>query len=421
MIAVVVVEQHFERTPDGCLWTRANFSYPFWRRYLDVFDGVRVVARAREVASLSKPCQRVDGPGVSVAPIPDYLGPWQYLARARSVCRALENVVGPEDAVILRAPSQLANCLFPVMLRQSHPYGVEIVGDPWDVFAPGVVRHPLRPFFRRYFAKQLRAQCLHASAAAYVTQWTLQRRYPTSSGVLSTDYSSVQITNHTPGVLSVGISDGELIDGDATQVWSTDGQMGDATRLVMVGSLAQLYKGPDIALQALAICVREKLDICLTIVGDGKYRGQLERQAERLGLTDRVVFRGQLPQGNAVLAELDSADLFIMPSRTEGLPRAMIEAMACGLPCIGSAVGGIPELLPPEDLVPPGDAKALAGKIREVVTDVDRMTRMSLRNLGRTNDFRDDILQQRRRAFYGFLRRQTEEWLYGSPQQKRRA
>ena len=65
-------------------------------------------------------------------------------------------------------------------------------------------------------------------------------------------------------------------------------------------------------------------------------------------LRDRVRFRGQLTTPVDVRAELDRADLFVLPSRQEGLPRAMIEAMARALPCIGSSVGGIPELLQPK-------------------------------------------------------------------------
>ena len=112
-----------------------------------------------------------------------------------------------------------------------------------------------------------------------------------------------------------------------------------------------------------------------------------------------------------MIAQLDLADLFVLPSYQEGLPRAMVEAMARSLPCIGSTVGGIPELLQPEDMVPPGDAVALANKIREVVTDRDRMARMSARNLEKAKDYRNEVLQERRNEFYRYVREQTEAWL----------
>ena len=89
----------------------------------------------------------------------------------------------------------------------------------------------------------------------------------------------------------------------------------------------------------------------------------------------------------------------------------MIEAMARALPCIGSTVGGIPELLPLEDLVPPGDAAALARKIREVVIDPGRMARMSTRNLEKAREYREDALRERRVAFYQNIRNQTETWV----------
>ena len=89
----------------------------------------------------------------------------------------------------------------------------------------------------------------------------------------------------------------------------------------------------------------------------------------------------------------------------------MIEAMARALPCIGSTVGGIPELLPPEDMVFPGDAGALARKIREVVTDPARMARMSARNLKMAREYRGEILRERRIAFYRYVRERTKEWL----------
>ena len=89
----------------------------------------------------------------------------------------------------------------------------------------------------------------------------------------------------------------------------------------------------------------------------------------------------------------------------------MVEAMARGLPCIGSTVGGIPELLPSEDLVPPGDVEALAGKIREVVSDPQRMARMSARNLHKAKEYREEVLGKRRSDFYRHVKEKTEAWL----------
>ena len=107
---------------------------------------------------------------------------------------------------------------------------------------------------------------------------------------------------------------------------------------------------------------------------------------------------------------LDSADLFVLPSRTEGLPRALVEAMARALPCIGSAVGGIPELLDASDLVPAGDSAALAAKIQEVLRDPLRMEKMSRRNLAGAQEFVDSVLAERRRRFYQHVRDYTQRW-----------
>ena len=157
-----------------------------------------------------------------------------------------------------------------------------------------------------------------------------------------------------------------------------------------------VVQAPDVLIDAVGECANHGLDLRLTVVGDGKHRAELESRVARLGLGNRVCFRGRLPAGEAICDELDRADLFALPSRTEGLPRAMIEAMARGLPCIGSTVGGIPELLPPEDLVPPNDSSALARKIAEVVADRRRMARMSARNLEAVRDYREETLRNRR-------------------------
>jgi glycosyltransferase involved in cell wall biosynthesis len=406
MRVLVTVEQRFVSTRGGDVWTQTGFSYPFWQRYLGVFDEVLVLARVQEVSFKPKGSIPASGVGVGFIPVPYYQGPFEYWQKQREVYRVVRGAVKRCDAVIMRVASQLANCLFPVLRREGRPYGLEVVGDPWDVFAPGTIRHPLRPLFRAYFSTQLRRQCHRASGVAYVTRHTLQRRYPGAFGAYSTSYSSVELPDgafrgpgasvHPRGSVRDGCGDRHAL--------------GRKFRAILVGSLEQLYKGPDVLIEAVSQCSRSDLDVELTIVGDGRFRTALEQQAAQLGVSERVVFRGQIAAGSPVRKELDQADLFVLPSRTEGLPRAMIEAMARGLPCIGSTAGGIPELLPSEDLVRPGDAGMLAGKIREVLLDPEWRERMSARNLLRARDYRHDTLQARRIEFYQDLRDKTQCW-----------
>ncbi len=393
MNLVVSIEHRFDRTPDGAVWTQTMFACPFWSRYLAVFDHVRVVARLRAVEAVPETWQRADGDGISFAALPFYIGPWQYLRQRQRLTAAAVAAVGPADAVIFRAPSTIAGQIEPALRRAGHPYGVEVLGDPYDVFAPGAVRHPLRPFFRWWSPKRLRRLCAGAAATGYVTEHALQRRYPPASGSFTTYYSDVELSEGT----FVATPRAPRHEGPYT--------------LVTVGSLAQMYKAPDVQIDAVAQLVKEGLDLRLVLIGDGKHRPELEGRAAALGMAERVIFRGQLTAGAAVRAELDAADIFCMPSRTEGMPRALIEAMARGLPCIGSTMGGIPELLPAEDMVPPGDVAALANIIRAVVTDPQRMARMSARNLAHAHTYGEDELRARRTNFYRALRERTEAWV----------
>ncbi|MDT5038097.1 MAG: phosphatidyl-myo-inositol dimannoside synthase [Micromonosporaceae bacterium] len=392
MRLVVTAEERLQRTPDGAVWSTGAFANGFWRRYLAVFDEVSVAARIATVPTVAAGMARVDGDGVSVCCLPHYHGPAQFLRRRTAIRRTLRARVSPADAVLVRAPSAIGTVLCSVLADRGQRYGVEVVGDPLDVFAPGAVTHPLRPLFRRWFVAQLRRQCRRAIGAAYVTEGSLQARYPTGPAAFSTSYSSIE--------LDTGAFAARPRTGDPR--WA-DGSP-DTQVIVTVGSLEQLYKGTDTLLGAVALLIRADRPVRLVVVGDGRYRPMLESLAERLGVAEAVEFTGSLPPGAPVRRRLDEADLFALPSRAEGLPKAVIEAMARGLPCVASTVGGNPELLAAADLVPPGDPRALADLLSDVLSDRARLAAMSARNLARARDFSIDLLRPRRESFYLALR-----------------
>ena len=391
MNVAVTSEHRYDRTPDGAVWTQTAHAYGFWTRYLITFDHVKVVARVRDVPQVEPGAKRADGPGVSVFPVPYYVGPVQYLKLRSAVIQKVRQSVAADEAVMMRVPSQIADCLAPALRRVGRPYGVEVITDPWDAFSPQANPHPLRPFFRRWGSHQLRRHCSSAAGAAYVTAAALQRRYPCPRHMAA-------------------MSDVELNACPILPAARCFADMPDAARrktVITVGSLDHLYKSPDVLIKAIAACVAKGFNIQLRIVGDGRNRQFLEDLAASLKLGDRVVFLGSLP---SVVEQLDEADLFALPSRQEGLPRALVEAMARGLPCIGSEVGGIPELLAPEDIVPRNDVEALAKKIQEVLSDSGRAQRMAARNLEKAKEYDEAKLRELRGAFFSYLQDATEHW-----------
>ena len=390
----VVLEHRFIRTPDRNVWTDGPFPYSFFARYLTTFDGVSVVARVREVDTPNVNWRRAGGEGVSFSSVPYYVGPGQYLMRAAQVRSRARQAVGRWEAVILRVPSQLAICVASALRSTNQPYGVEVVGDPHDAFSPRASLHPLRGLFRWRHCRRLKEQCAKASAAAYVTGGALRERYPPAPETFTATYSSVELPEEFLASQPRDLHPGKR-----------------SFRLISVGSLDHLYKAPDVLLDAVGECVRQGWDLKLTLVGGGCQQAELESRASHLGLANRVCFLGQLPSGDAVRSELDRADLFVLPSRQEGLPRAMIEAMARGLPCMGSRVGGIPELLDRTDLVGANDVGGLAGKISEVLSNPERLRSMSVRNWRRARDYREEALRPKRDRFYRYLRTRTEQWL----------
>jgi glycosyltransferase involved in cell wall biosynthesis len=170
------------------------------------------------------------------------------------------------------------------------------------------------------------------------------------------------------------------------------------------------YKRFDVLIEAVKRCIAAGLNLRLTLIGDGRQRALFETMAQGLG--DRVAFLGELPGSAAVRQEFLKADLFIFPSASEGLPRVVIEAMAVGLPCIATTVGGTPELLPPEDMVLPGDVDALTAKIQEITGNPERMRAMSARNLQVARRYADSELSKRRTSLYRYVREYTERWIH---------
>ena len=145
--------------------------------------------------------------------------------------------------------------------------------------------------------------------------------------------------------------------------------------MTMVGTFKR-QKGHRFLVEAATTVTRAHPELRILLVGDGELREDIGRQVEAAGLGERVRFLGARRDVPELLAASDS---FVLPSLWEGLPIALIEAMAGGLPVVATAVSGTSQVMIDGEtgwIVPPGDTTALADAIVEVLEDTDRAASM---------------------------------------------
>jgi glycosyltransferase involved in cell wall biosynthesis len=147
--------------------------------------------------------------------------------------------------------------------------------------------------------------------------------------------------------------------------------------LLVIGRLSS-EKGHADLIEALALLPLAAAGVRtrLVIVGNGVERGYLEQRARELGLTGRILFTGQQPN---VFPYYGMADLFVLPSHSEGSPNVLLEAMAAGLPIVTTAAGGAVELVDNEEsalVVPPRSPQALSRAMGRLLADEDLAARL---------------------------------------------
>src|SRR5205807_9503285 len=159
------------------------------------------------------------------------------------------------------------------------------------------------------------------------------------------------------------------VDVEAAPRWSHEGE---EPQVVSVGR----FKYPKDFVTLVGALAHLESPFRALIVGDGPDRPAIEEALRRHDLTDRVELAGER---NDVPELLAAADVFVLSSRSEGLPVSVLEAMAAELPVVATAVGGLPELVVEGEtgfLVPPGDARALGAALGRLLADAELCRRL---------------------------------------------
>jgi glycosyltransferase involved in cell wall biosynthesis len=159
-----------------------------------------------------------------------------------------------------------------------------------------------------------------------------------------------------------------------------------SARLVAVFSRLNRMKGVEFFLDAAIVLAGRFPDVCFLVVGDGGIKKELEEQACRLGLGQRIVFTGFRSDVPELLSEVA---ISVLPSLSEGTSNTLLESMAAGIPVIATRVGGNPEVI--EDgvsglLVTPRDSAALAGAMGRLLDDGDLALRLGQAGMQRVSE-----------------------------------
>ncbi len=172
----------------------------------------------------------------------------------------------------------------------------------------------------------------------------------------------------------LGIQRGEVDRALQKTIRSDHARPSGTTRIVGVGQLIH-RKGIDVAIEAIAQLRDRGVSVVLVWIGGGPSLTDLERLIEERGLRDFVSIRENFRVRDEYLSSVASNDIYIQPSRFEGLPVALLEAMALGLPVVATDTEGVPEVvehLQTGWLIPTDDVGALVEAIAEIVGNPDK-------------------------------------------------
>ncbi|WP_330203108.1 glycosyltransferase [Cyanobacterium sp. Dongsha4] len=382
---VVFAHDHRFIPDERKVFSESQFDSSLWSRYLKVFDGVTVVGRLGKKPKNKTIHDLIESSAdrVSFQLMPNISNITSRILMRKKTIDIMDKSLQDVDAVIARLPSEIGLLAIDRAFHYGKPWAVEVVGCPWDgLWNYGSLQGKLYAPISTWRMKQAVAK---SKFVLYVTDQFLQKRYPCNKGK-TTNCSNVQIPQPSLPVLR-----------ERLNRINSSGQK--KVIFGLIGTLRGQFKGIQTVLSALRN-VRDELPIFEFRVLGGGDADYWEKLAKSLGIGDVTFFDGVLPGGESVFQWLDKIDIYLQPSFKEGLPRALIEAMSRGCPCIASNVAGIPELLEQENLITPGNINQLGELLVKVVNNRHWQQRQAQRNWQRASDYSHNVLEQRRNEFW---------------------
>lgn len=386
MKLLFVYSLKFKQDNEGNLYTDGSMSEELWKRYTYLADHVEVVSRlepnnyTKEYAS--EKFNRFKTSKKSFVKVPDlYLNLKTFInfslrMKSRKIIKqkVLEN-----DFIIARLPSKEGYTAVKYASKYNKPYLVEVVGCAKDSLWYHSFKGKLLAI-PNYFS--MKKAVKNSPFALYVTEYFLQKRYPSKGKSISC--SDVLLTS----------TDQEVLENRLKKI--SDFSKNRPLIIGTAGAIDVKYKGQEYVIKAMAKLKKQGYQIEYHLVGNGD-KTYLKNIAQKYKVYNEVKFLGTLPH-EKMYTFYDNIDIYIQPSKLEGLPRALIEAMSRGCPAIGSKVGGIPELLDSKTLFTKGSVNEICHLLSKI--DINFLRNQAVRNFNKSKEFNKAVLEEKRTKFY---------------------
>jgi len=390
MRVLVVTCAHMVKTKEDEYYTTTVYDYDFFKRYLQVFDEVKVVARCQKSDKLDSGAMKVSGEKVLVHELPEFKGLSGLLKKFCVLKKLAENAAQESDCIVYRVPQMESYYIF-FFNKYDLPYVVEVTSDPLHNKTVTGVLNKINVGLLKYMCKK-------ADGASYVTEKYLQSLYPSgkslklSGNKFESFYSSIVLDDSMIGEVK---KYGDIPVRPFVLVHVTN-------------AIENPSKGHYTAIKVVEKLVKAGRNIQIKFIGEGKMTDDLKRTVEELGLQNNVIFTGRIANRQELLDEVRKSDLMLFPTKSEGLPRCIIEAQAVGLPVISTPVGGIPELVEEKYLRQPDDVEGFTELVSRLIDNPQELEEMSTKGLDNARKYTDSVLTARRSEFYAQLRERAE-------------
>lgn len=375
------VHDHIFKKNNGYFFSEGKITDEVFLRYINNNEELSVFSRAKEIDNING-LNRITLNNVNFYPVKGSNFKLVFsLYFLQNLILCIKNIINC-DFIVVRLPCFLGVFLLLINLIFRKKYFVELVGDPEDsLMMANNNKSLLYKFFVKFFSKLNAYFVKKANGVMYVTKDNLQSKYPTKS--FQSYASNVEIN----------------VENRKTYFHDYVKKNDNFFKIGLIGSFNNSYKGIDVAIDAITQLNDIGINTRLYILGSGKLKSHFIELAKNNGIEENIIFDGSLTK-EKINNWLDGLDLYIQPSRTEGLPRALIEAMARALPVVATEVGGIPELLDQDVLVPADSPQILAQKMKVFLESQQLRYIHGSRNLLTALEYDSQELNLRRRAFW---------------------